>query len=282
MENTPAVRSQNAVSTNVHSQQEVMTSDLIVPYIVLGQGLSDAVVDRKVQLGDIYRSTNQEVLGNPDKPIQAILMGPPRSDWVIEQRVGQKFEYRKSEPRHAGNETLPWKYWADDEGNEMQEGQKGALEWRRVKRLTVFAILLNDIISAAEEMKKVDQGELPDPSKALTPVVLSFRSSSYKAGKEVATFYSRAKSMRADIWRYVVTLGCDLDKNDQGSFYVWKVMTDKAVAVPKEHLPLVQDWAAMVNNRVGELNIDEEGDTAAHSGSGAAPRDVSQAAKDVC
>ena len=163
----------------------------------------------------------------------------------------------------------------------MTEGQKGALEWRRVKRLTVFAILLNDIIAAAEEMKKVDQGELPDPSKALTPVVLSFRSSSYKAGKEVATFFQKAKSMRAEIWRYVVTLGCDLDKNDQGSFYVWKVMTDKPIAVPKEHLPLVQDWAMMVNNRVSELNIDEEGDTAAHSGS-AAPRDVSQAAKDVC
>lgn len=281
MENAPAVRPQNAVSTNVNNQPEIMRSDLIVPYIVLGQGLSDAVVDRKVQLGDIYRSTNQEVLGNPDKPIQAVLMGAPRPDWVIEQKAGQKFEYRKSEPRHAGNETLPWQFWADDDGVPMEAGQKGATEWRRVKRLTVFAILLNDIIAASEEMKKVDQGELPDPSKALTPVVLSFRSSSYKAGREVATFFSKAKSMRADIWRYVVTLGCDLDKNDQGSFYVWKVDTNKPTAVPKEHVSLVQEWVNMVTARVEELNIDEEGDTAAHSGS-AAPRDVSQAAKDVC
>lgn len=280
-ENLPAQRQTNAVSTNVQNDRAIQ-SDLVVPYVVIGQGLSEAVVDRKVQLGDIYKSTSKDVIGGPDKQIQVIMMGPPKPDWVIEQKAKDKFEYRKAEPRTAANDTLPWQFTADDEGNEVAPGTKGSTEWRRVKRLTVFAILVEDIVAAAKEMAKVEQGELPDPSKALTPVVISFRSSSYKTGREISTFFSKAKSMRADIWRYVVTLGCRLEKNDQGSFYVWTADTNKPVAVSKEHLPLVQDWVEMVTNRVDQIVIDEEGDTVANGGGTSAPRDVSGAAKDVC
>ncbi len=277
--NTPVTRETNQMAQYQGPPPQILRSDIKVPYITLGQGLSDAVVERKVQLGDIYRSTSAEILGNPDKPVEAIFLHYPKADWVLEQKGKSKFEFRGTMGRNAANETLPWSYFADDEGEEMKQGERGATEWRRVKRLTVFAILPADIDAALVEMAKAEKGELPDPSKALTPVAFSFRSSSYDCGKEVCTFFSQAQSMKVPIWRYQIPMFDVLAQNNQGSFYTWKTDRTKAKGVKPEHLPLVSEWAAMINNGV-QLTADEEGDSAsAESGS---PRDVTQAAKDVC
>lgn len=281
--NVPATRSNGGLpSTHVNPAPQILASDIIVPYIVIGQGLSDAVVEKKVQLGDIYRTTTREIIGNPDKPIDAIFLHAPRADWVYEEKPkgATKFEFRRTEPRHAGNETLPWSFWADDDGNVVEAGTKGASEWRRVKRLTVFAILPRDVEAAQKEMAKAEAGELPDVSKALTPVVLSFRSSSYKAGKEVTSFYTQAASMKQEMWKYMVQAGTHLEQNDNGAFYVWDIDRTKAKAVPKDMLPLVQDWVAMIA-KGADITVHEEGEVSA-SGT-TAPREVNKkAAQDIC
>ncbi len=253
--------------------KEVLSSDIKIPYVILGQGLSDAVIEKKVAVGDIFRSTSQEVLGNPESPIDVIFLHYPQTIWVIEKKPkgSDRWKYVRSEPRNASNETEPWTFFATDEGVDIdpktgamyQEGDKGVLPWRRVKQLRVFAILLHDILAANEEIKKADSGELPDPSKALTPVVFSFRSSSYDAGKEVCTFGTRAMSMKQPLWKYTVKMGCYLDKNDEGTFTVWKADTSKPKGCPRELLPLVEEWANMVNKRGGELQTDEAAVTAA-------------------
>lgn len=282
MDTTPATRETNAIAQFTPPAPQVLKSDIIVPYITLGQGMSQAVIERKVQLGDIYRSTSGEVLGNPDKAIEAIFLHYPRADWVIEQKGKQKFEYRSSMARTASNETLPWSYWADDDGNEMEAGQKGASEWRRVKRLTVFAILPADIDSAMVEMAKADKGELPDPAKALTPVAFSFRSTGYNTGKEICTFYSQAQSMKVPIWRYQVPMFDTLESNDDGSFYVWKTDRTKAKGVKPEHLAMVSEWAMLINQGA-PITVHEEGDTGSVQGTGRAEREVNvKNAKEVC
>lgn len=264
------------------SDGEVLKTDIIIPFVVLGQGLSDAVTEKKVEMGDIYRSTSREVLGSPTKPIEAIFLHCPKPDWVIEQKPkgAQKFEYRKAVPRNASNETLPWQYWADDDGVEMEPGAKGATEWRRVKRLTVMAILPADIEAQQAEMAKVEAGDLPDPSKALTPVMFSFRSSSYDAGKRLITFFSKAKSLGAQLHRYQLTLFDALEKNDQGAFYVWGIEDAKPKAVPKDLLPYVQQWIELIGAGTN-FNVHEEGESEAF----AAPTERvvnERAAKDVC
>lgn len=261
---------------------EVLKTDIIMPYIVLGQGLSDAVVDKAVDQGDIYRSTSREVIGGPDSPIDVIFLHAPKPDWVIEQKPKgkDKFEWRRSLPRNASNETLPWSYWADDDGNEMEAGAKGATEWRRVKRLSVLAILPKDIEAQKAEMEKADQGELPDPSKALTPVMLSFRSSSYDAGKRIITFFSRAKSLRVPIWKYQLSMFDALEKNDQGAFYVWGCDDAKPKPVTKEHLTFVEEWVQMIGAGVN-FQVHEEGESEGFAQPAA--REVNrEAAKDVC
>lgn len=256
----------------------ILKSDMIIPYIILGQGLSDAVKDRKVQLGDIYRSTSQEILGNPDKPITAIFLHAPRADWVIEEKPkgANRFEYRRSEPRTASNETQPWSFFCDAEGSEFKAPgvaytaqDKGVTEWRRVKRLTAFAILPQDIEAYVAEMEK-DDG-LPDPNKALSPVAFSFRSTSYQAGKEIGMFIAKAASMKtkkypngAPPYMYTLPLSCKLEQNDQGSFYVWSVNDSKAGPVTPKQLEYMQEWIQMINQGTN-LQVHEEAEQQAYS-----------------
>jgi hypothetical protein len=247
--------------------EEVLRTDIKIPYVILGQGLSDAVVSKDVAVGDIFRSSNKEILGNPQNPIDVIFLHYPQAMWVIEYKAkgSDRWKYKGTIPRDAKNETLPWSYFADENGIEFngvtgkvyEEGEKGALPWRRTKQLRVFAILAADLKAAVEEIAKADKGELPDPSKALTPVVLSFRSSGYDAGKEICTFTTRAMSMKQPVWRYVVQLGVFIDKNDDGVFSVWRADTSKPVGVDKIYLETVQEWATLVNTRADKIQTDE-------------------------
>lgn len=263
MNQTKEVATRGSTSPAVMNQAAsgILRTDILVPYIIMGQGQSDAVQEKKVQLGDIYRSTNAQILGNPDKPVEAIFLHYPKANWVIEQKTGSKFQYRKTIPRNASNETLEWGFWADNDGNEMKAGEKNATEWRRVKQLMVFALLPQDIKAQEEEMKKVELGEAPDPSKALTPVIFSFRSYGYKAGKEICTFFTQANSMNVPIWWYSIEAGNYLDKNDEGAFYVWHVDRNKSKAIPMAMRPVVEKWATLVGGQgADQLRADDQSD----------------------
>lgn len=267
-ENVPAkVEPQNtAVATQADRPQAVagiLATDVIIPQLLLMQGTSDFVKERKANLGDIVRSTSAEKVGDPDGAIDFIPLAPPRAAWVLEQKnAAGKFEYHKTMPRTAANETLPWNYFGDKDGNEVAQGTNGSTEWRRVKRLSLFAILPKDIDAEAAEMAKAAKGEMPDLSKALTPVMISFRSTSFNAGKDVVTFFTQAASFRMDAWKYMLKLTCFLDKNDQGSFYVWKVDRTKPLAVKPESLETVKRWAEIVNGS-NDLKVDEAADSEA-------------------
>lgn len=228
-------------------QAEVLRSDILIPYVVLAQGQSESVQQRKAVIGDIVRSTNFEKLGDPEHPLDAIFLHYPKAFWIIEKKLGSRFEYVRSEPRTAANEVFPWSFWCDSEGAEVQQGTRGAIEYRRVKQLLAFAILPRDIEAAEVELKKMEAGDLPDPSKALTPVIMSFRSMSYKAGKEICTFHSQASSMNIPIWKYMLKVGNSFEQNDEGSFYTWKVDRTKITPVKKEHLPMVERWVNIIS-----------------------------------
>jgi hypothetical protein len=278
MKNEIVPKTANSVAQYTGSAPEVLRSDIILPYVALAQGTSDAVKDRKAQIGDIYKTTSLQKLGDPDMPLEVIFFHYPKANWIIENKEpkSDRFQYHSTIPRTAENETLPWYYWADEDGNEVPEGTKGALEWRRVKQMLVFAILPSDLEAFEAEMKKVEQGELPDPTKAVTPVLFSFRGMSYRAGKDVATLFTQCDTYKVPIWKYKVKVGCYLDKNDDGSFYVWQVDRSKATPVPKAQLETVENWAKLVNSAaVKEFQVDNEGEAQSY---GAAPVDVGPAA----
>ncbi len=218
--------------------QEIMASDIIIPKLLLMQGLSEFVNERKAQQGDMVRSTTAEVVGGPEKPVDFIPL-KMTSDWIIQEKQGQKFEYRGTIARNAGNETLPWTFYKTPTGQEVVEPTANTIEWRRMKVLNVYALLPQDIQAYQDEMKKLaDTGEMPDLNKTLLPIVLSFRSTSFNAGKSVATFFAQLRDASrynpsVKPYHYALTLECSADKNDKGSFYVFQVSGKTKKVDPK-------------------------------------------------
>lgn len=257
-----ATRTANALTNPIaQSQEGPLSSDLVIPYLLLSQSNSDLVQERKANIGDFVRSTSGEKFGDPEHPMDIIFLHQPITSWRIDQQVpgSDKWRFLKTFPRTAANEVMEFKYFGDRDGNPVDQAFPGALLHRRFKQFRVFAILPSDIAAEKAERVKASNGEIPDISKALTPVILSLQSSSgYPAGKDITTFNTKAMSFNVPIWRYIVQMGSYLEKNDSGTFYCWKLQgTNPPKPVAKEDLEVVQKWAEIVTKRRDTLKVDE-------------------------
>lgn len=260
MTNEVATTQTKALSTPLdQTPTGIIASDVVVPRILLMQPMSDFVAEGRAKPGDIVRSTTAEKIGGPGTTIQFIPLSMPEPSWVIEVRQPKqvRFEFKRTEPRNSGNSHLPWLFSCDFEGHEVPAGTPGALEGRRVQRLTLFALLPMDIAANLEEKKKAAEGEFPDFSKALMPVQISFRSTGFKAGKEIVSFFTQVASFKREAWEAMLDLTCHAEQNDQGNYFVFDVDRSKPKAVSKEHLDVVKYWARIVNTNANSLRVDE-------------------------
>lgn len=242
-----------------------LASDVVIPRMLLMQGQSDFVQERKAASGDIVRSTDVAKIGSPDKMLDFIALAAPSATWTIQVKAAgaKKWEFRRIEKRDASNDTLPWTFHSDKDGNEVTAGSReNTHEGRRVKVLSFFALLPQDIAAERAELEKAAKGEVPDLSKALMPILIAFRSTSYKAGKELTTLFAQAQKFNQKIYRYIVQLGCEMETKDDNSYYVFKVDRSKPTAVSAEDLPTVEYWANICEQQADSLKIDstDEGD----------------------
>ncbi len=247
-------------------QQEVLASDMVIPKLLLMQGLSDFVSDRakdpvtgqEIRQGDVVRSTTGQVLGGPDKPFPII---PLRytSLWMHQERIPGKTkpEFRGYVPRDAGlhdpgkgeiektGENLPWEF-----------KHLGA-EWVRTKVIRLYALLPGDIDSFLSMIERVkESGEMPDLEHALLPVVIDFRNTSYAAGKDVASYFLKIREMAqygAQPYGYSMLLGCGKEENDKGVFYVYQAgKTEKLAA---KFITEAKRWYATLGH--ANIKVDE-------------------------
>lgn len=244
--------------------QEVLNSDIIIPKLLLMQGLSEFVSERKkdpntnkpIGQGDMVRSTTGEIVADPESKIDIVPL-KMSTEWRLEEKVGGKFEYRGTEPRTAANEDSPWEF------------KKDGAEWKRTKVINLFALLPKDIAGYREEIKKaVDSGEMPDLNKTLMPVVISFRSTSFNAGKKVATFYAQLRDIlrmnpAVRPFHYTLELSCYQDKNDKGQYYVFDIGKTKKLA--QDLVEEASRWYGILN-AMKEIRVDTSGEVEASTG----------------
>lgn len=253
--NEVAVQNQNTQLAESQPRQEpaekVLSSDVVIPKLLLQQGLSEFVNERKAQQGDIVRSTTAEKLGDDRNPV-AIIPLTFQNLWMLsEDALGKgKYEFRGYEPRTALNENAEWDF------------QRDGTSWRRTKVMNLFALLPADIDAQTAELKKFEEtGEIPDLDKALLPVVVSFRNTSFKAGKEVATLFAKAESISRQIGKAVpvygqtLLLGAYADKNDKGSFFVFE--TKAAGKTKPEHREAAATWYETLTRMGANIKVDE-------------------------
>lgn len=263
--------SQNEVVTTESKQMDLfhqppveamLSGDMLIPRLLLMQGLSEFITERKksskgqaLAQGDMVRSTNLDLLGGPDGGVDIIPLKMV-NEWRLEESVGGKFEYRMREPRTAANDGSPWEF------------EKNGAKWKRTKVINLYCLLVQDVLKFSEEIKKAaETGEMPDMDTALLPVVVSFRSMSYNAGKGVATFFAKVEDMKrysaqAVPYGYSLSLTCKQTKNEKGSFYVFEVgkSSKQPEAVTKE----AARWYEILRGPVA-LRVDETGEDATHA-----------------
>lgn len=191
---------------------EVSSDDLVLPKILLMQGLSELVAQGNAKMGDIVNSLTGVVLGDEKKPVK-ILPFYCRKSWVIEKWDGSKFQYDRILPDIG--EKLPY----DEEINGVKYKNSHQYE---------FFILTEDMS---------------------IPHILSFRGTSHKMGKQLYTqMYVINRSIGKTPAGFWLDLSCTRDKNDKGTFMVWN-FKPSTPSLP-EHQAECINWVNVVKNSV--------------------------------
>lgn len=244
---------------NPSNTPQVLQSNIVIPKVLLMQGLSDLVSERKAVQGDIVRSVTAEKLGDDKTPLEFIPL-TFKDLWLVSEDQkgdGKKYEFRRYEDRTHANENAEWDY------------KENGTNWKRTKVLNVFALLPKDIDAQKEMMDAFEKtGEMPDVDKVLLPVMIQFKNTSFKAGKEVATLFAKAESIARKYNKPVpaygttMRLSCVPDKNDKGSFFVFKA--EKSGPTKTEYREDAANWYAQLLALGSNVKIDESDVDAAH------------------
>lgn len=227
---------------NSWGSEGIDASDVVLPRLLLMQGLSELVQEGKTKSGDIIRSTTGEVLGGAQKGVEIIPISSFKT-WKLLEIVGKKYEYRGIEPLTAENTNAPLEF--------LRDGKT----WRRDRVLNFYVLLPGDIAKEAAAMKKIQTtGEFPDPRDALFPCVLSFARTSYGAGKDLASHFIRAASFNMPPACSRFSLSSKVEKNDLGTFSILEV--NNLGMTSAEDLAVCKKWYEIIFNTKG-VKVDD-------------------------
>lgn len=219
---------------------DIDSQDILIPRMLLMQGLSEAVAEGNAQMGDIVNSVTMEKLGDRSTAINAIPLKIYKT-WNEYKKVGNKPEFIRSLP-FKGNENLQQTAVMPD----------GTLITRD-KIINVYFILTKDILN----------GEA-------FPYVVGFKRTSMMAGKQVATHFAKSAMMGRKPHESILSIYTTLKKNEQGTFYVWNIgYVGKADA---EQIKAAQSWLQILEATAPKVD-DGEGKPAAAQ-SDAMPTDL--------
>lgn len=168
--------------------------DILIPKILLMQGLSQAVADEKASMGDMVDSLSLEVLGSgrgDGKPVRFVPLFLFKT-WVVQEKLGgNKFDFKEIVP--FGPDNQDWEWETDTE--------------RRDLTLNFYVLLEKDL-----------------DNPAALPYVVSFRRTSMQAGKKLSTHFSKCQLAGKPPAASVFELSAKKRENDQGTFFVYDVV----------------------------------------------------------
>lgn len=168
--NVPAVQSAEAA----WGMEEINAGDIIMPKLLLMQGLSKLVTAGEANQGEIANSLTKEVLGginnikNKTCVDVEIVCFKAFKTWLEFDKVEGEWVYRKQYPMDASNVDL------------SQEETVNGVEIRRDRCLNYYVLLPKEIASGSA-----------------LPYVVSFRRTSMQAGKKIASATTRWKALGA-------------------------------------------------------------------------------------
>lgn len=206
----------------IWGNENIDSADIMIPKILLMQGLSEAVNDGKAAQGDMIDSLETKKLGDRNSPVEIIPICTNKT-WIVsrKEKKASKFEYVETIPMTAENSKLA-----------MEEEEKDGSVIRRDRSLNFYVLLASDVEGL--------------------PYVVSFRRTSYTAGKKLITHFQKMQMLRQPPAAKTLMLSCVQDKNDMGTYFKFDVSTGR-VSKPEE-VATAKQWYETIQ---GGVKVDE-------------------------
>jgi len=220
------------ISFEEFGMDAALGSDIKIPLALLMQKMSVMVDEEKAKSGEIRGSLECNLLGGTDKPFFFVPL-VIQNVWV--EKIPSTKKFVGVYPRTRANEKQDLTY-INAEGFEVV----------RTKQIDCFCMELGELSSG----------------EAL-PYKLSFKVTSYDAGKTLITIATKLMMFGKPLYTYVFKVSTIKKENDKGTFYVFDLSQDKTpegktvYSVPASH-PLCQYWAQQVGT--GKVVAHDESD----------------------
>lgn len=199
--------------------------DIIIPKILVMQGLSKQVTTGKAVMGEFRDSLNGKLLGDIEKSPLEFIPFLLEKVWIVFEERNGTMKYTKTIPMDAANENWPYE--------EVINGVKIKRD-----RTMNFYVLLPSEVSAGGEI----------------PYILSFRRTSARAGQKLATtMYVRNISANKTPASTALSLLGTRQSNDKGTFVVADVQ-EKRGSTPQEVASALA-WVKRI--KAGQTKVDD-------------------------
>lgn len=190
--------------------ENLSNKDILVPKLLLMQGLSDLVMKGEASAGQICDSVTGEVMGGVKgkevTPVDFIAFNSFNTWVIFEETAAGEMEYVKTVSIDATNEN--WAY----------EEEVNGVQVRRDRCLNFYVLLPKEIVEGAA-----------------FPKIISFRRTSGKAGRKLVTFAAKLRAFNRAMATKVFTLTPAFQENDKGKFYVFDIGMGRDTSVKEQN-----------------------------------------------
>lgn len=229
-------------NTNIET---AIPSHMVIPRVLIMQPTSEAVGEGTVTPFIFVKSDTMEKLGG-DKDFINIIPITYKTVWTKSEKVGDKFEYRGTEPLLPYNSDLPWEY--------LENGK----QMRRDQTIELYCLLEKDIQADIDNFNQ----DLPDVNKVLLPCVVSFRRTSFGAGKDIVTFFGKVQQIKVrkpsvEVFNYTIQVGMEKKKNEKGLFGIF-ISNISASTTKPEFVEVAKRWHQTILSSIDSLRVDAE------------------------
>lgn len=211
--------------------EALSNSDILVPKLLVMQGLSELVANGEASVGQIRDSINGELMGGMLKPKEQpksmeVIAFSAFKTWVVFEKRNGKDEYVKTVPIVPENE-----HWAINE-------IVGGVEVRRDKCLNFYVL-------RPEEIK----------AGMAFPYVISFRRTSSYAGKKLATIAAKLKAFKQPLASKVIDLNVAPEENDKGKYFVYTLEAGRNSTEAEQ--ATCRKWWETLQAKIATIRVDD-------------------------
>lgn len=237
--NVPAAKAETAVT--IHQDfadggwdtETVDTKDILIPKILLMHGSSDLVKKGVRNVGEIIKSTSEEVVAKRNETLDVLVFEKWKEWRIMKKPAGkERYEYVRTEAWAPENDELPWEY------------QENGEDYRRDKTMNFYGLIA----------KEAEAG-------TGFPVKLSFVRTSFRSGLKIADAYSRALMNKQPPTSQIFKIGSEVREGVDDSYLAFTAVVGEKSSEAMQKAAL--GWRKIVQqakktNAVVDHEVDDE------------------------